>query len=170
MPRKAKLYAALADDAESLSAGMIVADFRRSDYQQWERYTQTFTPAESGNYHFGFYAYSSSTDDSCIDLWLAYFEVQNDEIVPMPVSDLAISFGTDSAVEATLSWTLPTEDTEGFALDAARQCYDMDRFRSKRNDSRRPYIRGRGGSERRAKLSQQHHLYVATAIALLVRL
>lgn len=117
VPRKAKLYAALADDAESLSAGMIVADFRRSDYQQWERYTQTFTPAESGNYHFGFYAYSSSTDDSCIDLWLAYFEVQNDEIVPMPVSDLAISFGTDSAVEATLSWTLPTEDTEGFALD-----------------------------------------------------
>ncbi len=112
-PRKAMLYAALADDAESLAAGAVVADFRSANYQQWERFTQTYTPAESGDYHFGFYAYSTEI----IDMYLAGFEVKKYEFVPEPVSDLAISLGADFAVEATLSWTLPAEDTEGFAFD-----------------------------------------------------
>ncbi len=116
-PRKANLFAAIANDAENLAAGVAIADFRFSASKEWVRIEQTFNPTESGDYHFGLYVNTAYG----LGVYLTGFEVKKHEFVPKPVSDLTISPGADFAVEATLSWTLPTEDTDGFVFadDAA---------------------------------------------------
>ncbi len=109
----AVLYAATASDVTSLAAGSVVADFSNSS-NEWNRSVQTFTPAESGNYHFGFYAKSGAAFGNCT-LYMTGFEVM--KLAPKPVSGLALTLGADLAVEATLSWKLPTKWTGELPFD-----------------------------------------------------
>ena len=109
----AVLYAATGSDVNSLAADSVVADFSNST-NEWSRSAQKFAPAESGDYHFGFYAKSGAAFGNCT-LYLTGFEVM--KLAPKPVSDLVLTLGADFAVEATLSWKLPTKWMGELAFD-----------------------------------------------------
>ena len=104
------LYASTGSTPESLAAGTLIADFNQSYTSEWTKAVYVFKPTESGDYHFGFKAYS---DMDKLNIMLTGFEVAFNAFAPAPVTGFTVTPGANRALEATLAWTLPTTDNEG---------------------------------------------------------
>ncbi len=107
------LYASTGSTPESLAAGTLIADYNQSYTSNWTKDAYIFIPTESGDYHFGFYAYSEKDK---LNIMLTGFEVAFNAFTPATVSDFTVTPGANRALEATLTWTLPTTDSDGVAF------------------------------------------------------
>lgn len=104
------LYMAASDTPDALKAGKVVKDFADFKNNAWTRYVEVITPETTGEYYFGFYLHSPK------NRWnntLTGFEVTENKFYPGTVTDLTVIPGENRALEATLSWTLPTVDNDG---------------------------------------------------------
>ncbi len=115
-----KLYAALGTSIDCLKSGTVVADIDGISHSGITQDVFTFTPAVSGEYNFGFHNYDISGPGYGSGLIITGFEVIPDDMPALGmVKDFTISPGTDDdlfALAATLSWNLPTVDTDGNLL------------------------------------------------------
>ena len=115
-----KLYAALGSSTDCLKAGTVVADIDGVFLTGMTKEVFSFTPAVSGEYNFGFHNYGISAPEYGDGLMLTGFEVMPADMPALGmVSDFTISSGTEDdlfAQAATLSWKLPTVDTDGNPL------------------------------------------------------
>lgn len=80
---------------------------------EWKKYTITFTVPADGDYHIAFKAASPKNQ---YNLLLRGFAIKDDRVYPAPVSELIVDAGDNHALQAHLSWTLPTTDSEGNEL------------------------------------------------------
>lgn len=85
-------------------------DFSNNYYTEQ---TGKFTPSESGNYHFAVYCYAGKRNG---DLTLQELSVKASPEFPETVTNLEATPGKNGALEATLTWIMPTKNTDGGTL------------------------------------------------------
>lgn len=109
------LYTSKTNTVEALSAGTLIADFNKDKTTTaFKKEIYIFTPTESGDYYFGFHAYS---DANMMGIYLTGFEITLNAFTPAKVSNFTVTPGANRALEATLAWTLPTTDADGIAFE-----------------------------------------------------
>lgn len=94
---------------EQLQQGKQLLDFSGQE-QNGVKKVELFTPAADGDYYIGAYAHSEK------DKYNIYFtgvEIAENVFVPAAVTDLTVTPDPSRVLEAKLSWTLPTTDTDG---------------------------------------------------------
>lgn len=89
--------------------------FKHEDYgvTTWSKDVDTITPEETGDYYFGFYAYSKKNQ---YYIYLTGFSVGLNQFTPASVSDFTVTPDANKGLSATLQWTLPTADVDGAAF------------------------------------------------------
>ncbi len=114
---KYRICYATGNSVADLSAGTEIFDETVKN-SSWTKRVETFTVSETGDYYFGIYCHS---DKNMLSLYLTGFSIAENVFAPAGVSNLKVTPGADRALEATLSWTLPTTDSDGATLpeDAA---------------------------------------------------
>ena len=93
---------------ETLLQGTQLLDF--SGTETGVTKVELFTPAADGDYYIGAYAHSEK------DKYYIYFtgvSIAENVFVPATVSNLTVTPDASRALEAKLSWTLPTTDIDG---------------------------------------------------------
>ncbi len=107
------LHMAQSGTMEALSAeGAMIYDFQFSDYG-WQRISKVVSPAVTADYVFGFHAYSPEYED---DIVITGFEVKENIFSPASPGNLTVTPDINGLVVASLSWTLPTSDSDGAEL------------------------------------------------------
>lgn len=94
---------------EQLQQGKQLLDFTGQE-QNGVKKVELYTPTADGDYYIGAYAHSEK------DKYNIYFtgvEIVENVFVPAAVTDLTVTPDPSRALEAKLSWTLPTTDTDG---------------------------------------------------------
>ena len=114
-PEDLTLYAAQTPTVAGMKAGKVMIDINQSIRDTWAKEAISFTPTETGNYYFGFHAHSKATYHTT---FITGLEVSVDILTPAKVSDLTVKPAAGRAIEANLSWTLPTKDADGADLPA----------------------------------------------------
>ena len=109
------VYLAKTAAPTDLKAGSVIWDFEGSKNSTGEKMVFVINPTETADYYVGFYLHSPA------DRWANYltgFELVENVFAPGTVTNLTVTPGADRAMEATLSWALPTTDNDGAALPA----------------------------------------------------
>lgn len=104
------LYAATSNTPEALKEGNVISKYDDQKNSTWLHDVKTFTPEESGDYYFGFYAYSAKNK---YYICLTGFAIGENVFTPGAPGGFTVTAGENKAVSATLSWTLPTADDDG---------------------------------------------------------
>lgn len=100
---------------ESLSAeGAKIYEYVTETWG-WTRNAVVITPTETKDYYFGFHATCEYGKDY---IRLTGFEIKENVFVPGAPTNLAVAPDLNGALEATVTWTLPTTDADGVALPA----------------------------------------------------
>lgn len=107
------LYMAQSPNQDDLKAGVKIVEKSPYKNSTIAKVAEIITVEEAGDYYFGFHCFS---DPDMFTLYIAGFEVGENKFAPAPVSNFKVVEGADRALEATLSWTLPTTDNDGAAL------------------------------------------------------
>ncbi len=109
---KVGVYMSTGSDLASFTSDKLLNDHETTD-TQWHKGIKKFTVDADGDYYFGIYCHS---DKDRMNLFFTGFAVSEDVFRPGPVTGLAITPGADHALEAKLTWALPTVDDDGGAL------------------------------------------------------
>ncbi|MDE5789987.1 MAG: choice-of-anchor J domain-containing protein [Muribaculaceae bacterium] len=104
------IYMASLNTPDDLKSGEELIHWEDYSNSTMSRYAQTFTPEESGDYYFGIYIYSPG---GRWNVFFTAFEIVENVFAPGPVTDFVVTPGEDRALEATLTWKLPTVDGDG---------------------------------------------------------
>lgn len=100
---------------EDLSAeGRVLYDFEFTDWD-WNRISKVIVPQAEGDYYFGFHAYSKADKNN---IELTGFEVKENVFRPAAPVNLSVVPDVEGRLEAVVSWTLPTKDSDGADLPA----------------------------------------------------
>lgn len=94
---------------EQLQQGKQLLDFE-GKAQTGVKKVEVFSPEADGDYCLGAYAHS---DKDMAQIYFAGVEIVENVFVPATVSNLTVTPDASRALEAKLSWTLPTTDTDG---------------------------------------------------------
>ncbi len=105
------LYTAQDNSTESLKSGLKLYEFVTGS--GWQQNIMTMTPETSGNYYFGFHGCSPA---NAYYIEIIGFEIEENVFVPGSITGLTFTPGENHALEADLSWTLPTTDADGVAM------------------------------------------------------
>lgn len=105
-----RLNWAQASTVEALSAeGSLLYEFEFIDWG-WQRISKVVTPTVDGDYYFGFYVYSEKDKNN---IELTGFEIRENVFAPAAPTNLSVTPDINGAVEAVISWALPTKDVDG---------------------------------------------------------
>ncbi len=97
----------------------VLADYVDYTVNKWpteKMYTEPFTVDADGEYYVGFYCHSVSNR---YNVMVRGFEIKDNKRYPATPTDLAVTPAANDVVEAEITWTLPTTDTELVPLDKA---------------------------------------------------
>lgn len=112
------LYMAKANDQSSLAAGTVLDSFvdaKNVENSKGIIRSKVFTVSEAGDYYFAYHA-TSKADQAWIRL--TDFCVKENVFSPGKPTALTCVPGEERALTATLSWTLPTVDSDNGSLPA----------------------------------------------------
>ncbi len=104
------LYAAMEATPEALAAGSVISKHEDYSNSKWTHEVVIFTPQTSGDYYFGFHAYSEKNK---YYIYIGGFAVTENVFIPAAPADIVVTAGENKSVAATLTWTLPTTDDDG---------------------------------------------------------
>ncbi len=104
-----------ANTVESLSAETAKIYEYVTETWDWTRTAVIITPTETKDYYFGFHAFNNPGKDY---IRLTGFSIKENVFVPGAPTNLAVTPDLNGAIEATLTWALPTVDADGVALPA----------------------------------------------------
>ncbi len=76
----------------------------------WNKVSRVVKPAATGDFYFAFHAYSDADRNGIV---LTGFGVKENVFVPAPATGLMIVPDADGALTASVSWTLPSVDSDG---------------------------------------------------------
>ena len=107
------IYMAKSNQPDDLKEGNKLLEKINYIQTAFERNIIIITPEETGDYYFGVYCFSEKDKMS---LYVTGFEVAENKFMPASVSGLKVEEGANRALEATISWTLPTKDNDGADL------------------------------------------------------
>lgn len=120
------LSMAQAGTIEALSApDAIIYDFEFSDYG-WQRISKVIKPAATADYYFGFHAYSPEYEDAIV---ITGFEVKENVFTPAAPQNLTVTPDIDGLIQAVVSWTLPSIDSDGANLPTGATFDKVEVFR-----------------------------------------
>lgn len=125
---KLTLYMAKGSDPQTLLAGEKLQDLEGSysNSNKGQHFIKVITPETSGDYTFGFYLHS---DKNKWNSFLTAFEVVENVFYPGPVTSLSVAEGAERALEATLSWALPTLDNDGAPMPEGKEVTEVRVYR-----------------------------------------
>lgn len=97
----------------------VIADYVDYTVNKWpteKMYTEPFTVDGDGEYYVGFYCHS---ERNRYNVMVRGFEIKDNKRYPATPTELTVNAAANDVVEAEISWTLPTTDTELVPLDKA---------------------------------------------------
>ncbi len=106
---KLAVYVGTGGTPELLKQGKQLLDFE-GKAQTGVKKVEVFSPEVDGDYYIGAYAHS---DKDMAQIYFAGVSVAENVFVPATVTDLKVTPDPSRALEAKLTWTLPTTDTDG---------------------------------------------------------
>lgn len=109
---KLTVYMAKGSTPAELKAGQVIMDFE-SNQTTGKKMVYVITPTETADYHIGLYLHSEKLKYTN---WLTGFEVAENAFAPGTVTGMTATPGENRALEATLTWALPTTDNDGAPL------------------------------------------------------
>lgn len=104
-----------ANTVESLSVETAKIYEYVTETWDWKRTAVIITPTETKDYYFGFHAFNNPGKDY---IRLTGFSIKENVFAPGAPTNLAVTPDLNGAVEATLTWALPTVDADGVAMPA----------------------------------------------------
>lgn len=110
------VYLATSDAPAELEKGTKLFSFSAYKNSTWHKELKTFTVTADGNYNVGFYIHSPKNH---YNVYLRGFTLSENVAVPSAPSAFTATAAPEQELKATLSWTLPTTDTDGNALENA---------------------------------------------------
>lgn len=105
---KLTVWIASGNTPELLQQGVKLADYTEKQ-SNGVKEVKIFTPAADGDYYLGAYVHSDK------DLYYVYFtgvSIAENVFAPAAATGLTVTPGANRALEAKLTWTLPTTDTD----------------------------------------------------------
>ena len=107
------VYLAASDDPEVLKSGTVLMSY--SDYidKTWKKQIKVFTVSEDGDYNVGFFIHSPK---GRYNVYLRGFTLSENVAIPARPTGFTAVAAEDKEMKVTLSWTLPTLDTDGNPL------------------------------------------------------
>lgn len=106
---KLAVYVGTGGTPDLLKQGKQLLDFE-GKAQTGVKKVEVFSPEVDGDYYIGAYAHS---DKDMAQIYFAGVSVAENVFVPATVTDLKVTPDPSRALEAKLTWTLPTTDTDG---------------------------------------------------------
>ena len=102
-------------DAFAMQSETLI-DLPNYDKDVFTKQNAYYVAEETGDHYFGIYEYSKK---DMFKVYLTAFQVSEKTVTPSPVSNLTATVDENEAVSVDLSWTLPTTDDFGNALECA---------------------------------------------------
>lgn len=106
-----KIFMAKGSSVDDLSAGTELFSYLGKGVTKQD--VVIFSVDETGDYFFGIYECSPKDR---MTLYLSNFQIAENIFAPAGVSNLKVTEGDDHALEASLTWELPTVDSDGAAM------------------------------------------------------
>ena len=125
-PQDLNVYISTSNVPDEIAAGTPVKQYTNYTTTGWQKQELTFSPSVTDNYHFSFQLLSLS------DNWymrLAVLQVAEDVFSPGPVTNLKADRDASREVKCTLSWTLPTKDFFGNAIEDGKTVEQVNIYR-----------------------------------------
>lgn len=97
-------------------------------------HSDTFTPAESGVYHVGFWCYS---DQNMYNLYLTDFMITENVFYPAKPSSFNAIVAPNRELKVTLNWVNPTQSTLGTPFTEEQTIEEINLYR---DDSETPFV------------------------------
>ena len=108
---KYKIFLSTSNDLEAMAATTPIKDTSAKGVNNttWMKDAILYTPAADGDYYIGIYCCS---DKDRFFLYMTGFSIAENVFAPGAPTNLTVTPGENEALEATLTWALPTKDVD----------------------------------------------------------